>query len=129
MGMEIIRQDSMLSQVVIAYPMVDSTILGTGLFSGVRPRTTTPPLGPASCITTIAFSGGALALATMAVSRPETLFVPLGIIDYFSILWVGLEGGEIFFENCLAIVLPIFSITSNIIRLVVKKYIQSIIFI
>jgi hypothetical protein len=121
-GMEIILQDLMVFPVVIVFPMVVSTVLRTVLSSGVLPRTVLTTPGSVVCTATMEMWTGT---TTTTQSRSEPLFA-VSSIDYCGL---GLREGRIFFENCLAIVLPIFSITSIIIRLVVKKYSQSIIYL
>ncbi len=83
MGMVIIRQDSMVSQVVIVIAMVVSAVLDSTLSSGVLPRTSIAAPGSATCTTAIAMSTGTTT-STTSISRPVPLFVASGI-DYLSI--------------------------------------------
>ena len=94
MGMETIRQDLMLYQVVIAMTMVVFSVLVSMLYPGMSPITATNSAGTVTCTATLAMSEGATA--------PLRLLVPpfaASGIDYLTILWVGLEVGENFFRK------------------------------
>jgi hypothetical protein len=92
MGMVTIRQDSMFSQVVFEKRVVISTILEAPLASGVllRAQTTTSP-GPTTC-------PKALPLFTDSAISPLSRVAPLFVASGTTIWWVGIEGGENFFQ-------------------------------